>query len=261
MWSSLSVFALAVGSALAATYPITEEGVKCRSGPATNHDVVKVYAKGELVSIDCQVAGMDVFGTLLWDKTGDGCFVTDYYVKTGVAGYVARKCAAENQYCKQLNRAGVALVKQWEGFVASPSPDPIGLPTVGYGHLCKEPACAEVKYPLPLTEATATRLLQSDLRIATACLGAVLNQSVHLNINQWAALSSWIFNVGCAAVGPSQLVKRLNNGEDPNVVAPEELPKWKLAGGQVLEGLVARRKAEIQLFLVPSAHQAHPQCK
>ncbi|KAJ2586965.1 hypothetical protein H4R99_008302, partial [Coemansia sp. RSA 1722] len=33
-----------------------------------------------------------------------------------------------------LTQRTVDLIKRLEGFVAQPSPDPVGLPTVGYGH-------------------------------------------------------------------------------------------------------------------------------
>jgi hypothetical protein len=71
-----------------------------------------------------------------------------------------RACTGPN-----VNAATVALVKEFEGFVASPAPDPIGLPTVGYGHLCKTSGCGEVPYSFPLTEASATQLLADDLKV------------------------------------------------------------------------------------------------
>lgn len=71
-----------------------------------------------------------------------------------------RACVGPN-----VNAATVALIKEFEGFVASPEPDPIGLPTVGYGHLCQTDGCSEVPYSIPLTESTASQLLASDLKV------------------------------------------------------------------------------------------------
>jgi lysozyme len=157
-----------------------------------------------------------------------------------------------------VNAATISLIKEFEGFVASPEPDPIGLPTVGYGHLCQTTGCAEVPYPFPLTTTTASALLASDLRTYQNCIARDIADSVRLNANQYGALVSWAFNVGCGNSGSSTLVSRLNNGENPNTVAEEELPKWNKAGGQVLPGLVRRRAAEVTLFKTASSVIAHP---
>jgi hypothetical protein len=73
-------------------YPITGDTVNCRSGPGTSYSVVKSYKKGADVSITCQASGTDIKGDSIWDKTADGCYVADYYVKTGSSSYVTKKC-------------------------------------------------------------------------------------------------------------------------------------------------------------------------
>lgn len=150
------------------------------------------------------------------------------------------------------------MVKNFEGFVPKVYNDPIGLPTVGYGHLCKQPKCAEVPFPIPLTEAHATNLLRSDMRSAEECVSSAIADSISLNENQYGALVSWAFNVGCGNVRSSGLIRRLNAGEDPNAVAREELPKWRKAGGKPSNGLILRRGKEVAFFQVPSSVVAHP---
>lgn len=83
---------------------------------------------------------------------------------------------------------------------------------------------------------------------------------VTLNDNQYGALVSWAFNVGCGNVASSTLLKRLNaGGEDPNVIAAEELPLWKYGnGGVVLPGLERRRADEVKLFRTASNVPALP---
>ncbi|KAH6911723.1 lysozyme [Coprinopsis sp. MPI-PUGE-AT-0042] len=170
------------------------------------------------------------------------------------------KCCLPGSSCAApaVNTATLDLIKLSEGFVARPAPDPIGLPTVGYGHLCKTSGCGEVPYSFPLTTTTATALLKSDLPTFQNCIARDIVNSVRLNANQYGALVSWAFNVGCGNTGSSTLIRRLNAGESPNTVAEQELPKWNKAGGVVLPGLVTRRNREIALFKTASSVVAHP---
>ncbi|KAG5644446.1 hypothetical protein DXG03_008541 [Asterophora parasitica] len=157
-----------------------------------------------------------------------------------------------------INSATVSLIKSFEGFVPRPAPDPIGLPTVGFGHLCKTKGCAEVPFRFPLSQSTAGSLLQSDVQPFVNCINAAVGKGVVLSDNQLGALVSWSFNVGCGAAKKSSLMKRLNNGEDPKTVAAQELPKFNRAGGKVLGGLTRRRAAEVKLFHTSSSIKAHP---
>jgi GH24 family phage-related lysozyme (muramidase) len=79
-----------------------------------------------------------------------------------------------------------------------------------------------------------------------------------VNLNQYGALVSWSFNMGCGAAQSSTLVKRLNNGENVNKVLSEELPKWVHGNGKVLPGLVRRRNAEIALAKKATDDKALP---
>ncbi|KAL0956662.1 hypothetical protein HGRIS_002794 [Hohenbuehelia grisea] len=155
-----------------------------------------------------------------------------------------------------INAATQSLIKQFEGFVPSPAPDPIGLPTVGYGHLCQTSSCSDAGFAFPMTEAQATTLMLRDSTTFTACLRSAIR--VALNANQFGALSSWAFNEGCANARSSTLVSRLNAGENPNTVAAQELPRWNLAGGVVQPGLVRRRAAEVSLFQTATTAAAIP---
>jgi lysozyme len=92
------------------------------------------------------------------------------------------------------------------------------------------------------------------------CVYDDIKLSVRLNDNQYGALVSWAFNVGCGNVESSTLLKRLNNGENPDQVVEEELPKWNHAGGKVEPGLTRRRAAEVQQFKTASGVIAHPAC-
>jgi GH24 family phage-related lysozyme (muramidase) len=175
---------------------------------------------------------------------------------------LANALAALAAPCAHLNPLGMDLIKEFEGFVAAPSPDPIGHPTVGYGHACAAPSCHDVPFAFPLSKRAASMLLKANMPAVTWCLGEALAPATAqpLNDNQWAALASWAFNEGCDAVSSSRLIARLNKGEDPEAVAADELPKWTTANGAELPGLRRRRAAELALFRTASARQAFPQC-
>jgi uncharacterized protein YraI len=84
--------AMAAVFSVANAYPITGDEVNCRTGPSTSDEVVTTYPKGEDVDISCQTFGDDVNGNNIWDKTQDGCYVADYYVKTGSDSMVGKEC-------------------------------------------------------------------------------------------------------------------------------------------------------------------------
>jgi uncharacterized protein YraI len=84
--------ALAAAFSMANAYAISGDGVNCRTGPSTNDAVVTSYPKGTDVKITCQTHGENIKGSTIWDKTSDGCYVTDYYVKTGSSSMVTGEC-------------------------------------------------------------------------------------------------------------------------------------------------------------------------
>lgn len=263
---AVTLTSLLLAAPVQAGYPVNADSLNCRKSPSTSAAIVKTYKRGANINIQCQTTGPKVETTNIWDKTQDGCYVSDYYVKTGFSGYIpgVPKCSGtppSGSACTDVNDKTIALIKEFEGFVPRPANDPIGLPTVGYGHLCQTKSCSEAG-PFPLTKATATALLKKDIRKFTKCIANMINDDVKLNDNQFGALVSWAFNVGCGNAQSSQLVKRLNRGESPNVVAAQELPKWNKAGNplKVLPGLTRRRAAEVALFKTASSKQAHPKC-
>ncbi len=96
MQLSLLALSLAAAVPMVSAYPVKADTLNCRSGPGTSYKVVKTYKKGTDLKITCQIAGPNVEGDSLWDKTSDGCYVADYYVKTGSSGYVTAHCDASS---------------------------------------------------------------------------------------------------------------------------------------------------------------------
>ena len=158
------------------------------------------------------------------------------------------------------NAATIDLIASFEGWRPDIYLDPTGNPTVGYGHLCRDRSCSDVPYPIPLSVANGRALLQSDVAVARRCITFDTSSNVVLNANQYGALVSWAFNVGCGNSGSSTLIRRLNAGENPNTVAAEELPKWTYSNGVQLPGLVRRRAAEVALHRTATSVGALPAC-
>ncbi|MFZ5585010.1 MAG: lysozyme [Thermodesulfobacteriota bacterium] len=141
---------------------------------------------------------------------------------------------------RPVTQAGVDLVKRSEGFSATPYTCPAGHPTIGYGHRIKP---GEV-FREPIGEAQAEELLRADLAQAAAAVERLVG--VPLDDGQFAALASFVFNLGAGNLAQSTLLKKLNAGDYAG--AAEEFGRWVKSGGQTLPGLVARRAAEAALF-------------
>lgn len=140
---------------------------------------------------------------------------------------------------RQINSEGIQLIKAFEGLYLDAYLDPVGIPTVGYGHT------NDVYMGMSITEAEADQLLQQDLeRFEAAVEDAV---EVEINENQFSALVSFSFNLGAGSLFRSTLLKLLNQGEFEK--AAQEFPRWNQAGYQPLLGLTRRRLAERALFL------------
>jgi len=153
-----------------------------------------------------------------------------------------RSGAEEFKPISVINDAGLALIKAFEGLRLESYICPAGFLTVGYG------STGEHVYPgQVITEKEAEELLRTDLwRFEDVVSCSV---TVPLTDNEYAALVSFSFNVGCGAFKDSTLLRRLNDGEPKGRVFAEELPRWDKANGEPLEGLARRRKAEVDLAL------------
>ena len=134
-----------------------------------------------------------------------------------------------------ISETGIKLIQSFEGCVLFGYKDPIGVPTIGWGHT------GGVVVGERITQARADELLKQDLKRFVA---AVNDLGLKFNQNQFDALCSFSYNCG-----PGNL-KSLVKGRSMNQIA-NALPLYCKAGGQTLNGLVKRRNAEKALFLKP----------
>jgi cell wall-associated NlpC family hydrolase len=59
-----------------------------RSATSLSAATVKTYAAGSVVTVTCQAIGENAYGSNIWDKTVEGLWVTDHYLKTGFDTFV-----------------------------------------------------------------------------------------------------------------------------------------------------------------------------
>lgn len=144
------------------------------------------------------------------------------------------------------------LVKTFEGCRLRAYQDVVGLWTIGWGHLLGKPnptgGLMGQFGGLTWPQEHADAVLALDLAPAAAAVCRLIKAP--LSPGQEAALRSFTFNLGAGALQASSLRAKLNRGEYED--AADELPKWCMAGGRQVAGLLRRRKAERALFLAAS---------
>jgi lysozyme len=138
-----------------------------------------------------------------------------------------------------ISQAGIDLIKRFESCRLTAYQDKGGVWTIGWGHtgsVNKNDTC---------TQDQADAWLLLDLRSAERCIQNCV--AGELAQNQFDALCSFIYNVGCAAFSKSTLLHMLNAGDDTG--AANEFKRWDHDNGKVLADLTMRREKEREVFL------------
>lgn len=145
----------------------------------------------------------------------------------------------------KTGKAGIELIKKFEGFMSKPYKCPAGIPTIGYGATFYPNGLKVTMSDKAITEVEGTALLASMLTkfeqyVDSYCID-IINQ------NQFDALVSFCYNLGPNNLKSSTLLKKVNlNPADVTIRA--EFMKWNKAGGRALKGLTLRRTAETDLY-------------
>lgn len=151
-----------------------------------------------------------------------------------------------------VGAAGLSMVKEHEGLRTRAYLDPVGIPTICYGH-----TGPEVKLGMVWSKERCEAVLLEDLRKHDAAMHRCVK--VPLTQGQHDATLSIFFNVGSPKMCKSTLVRKLNAGDYRG--AAIEFPKWKngTVNGKLtaLPGLVKRRAHEQALFLSPTPKAVH----
>ena len=151
-----------------------------------------------------------------------------------------------------INANCISLIKGFEGLVlhayhgAADRPDVF---TIGYGTIKYPPYYLNGKMVAladpPITEAQAENFLYYEVSQKSAAIDLLLRDD--LNPNQYGALVSFAYNLGDGALKQSTLRKKVNlNPSDPTI--RDEFMRWVHSNGEVVPGLIRRRKAEADLY-------------
>lgn len=146
----------------------------------------------------------------------------------------------------QVSRAGIELIKRFEGYRRRAAKLADGRWTIGYGHTRSAREGAEVG------EADAEALLLYDLRAVEAAVNRLV--FTPLVQNQYDALVAFAFSVGIDGFRRSNVLRRVNEGR--LLEAATAIESWRRAEFEgeplVIDALVRRRSAEKTLFLTPT---------
>jgi lysozyme len=156
---------------------------------------------------------------------------------------------------RTIPQEAVDLIKRFEGLKLKAYICAAGFITVGWGHVLSGVHAAKLKVSNPerykqlmstkVTIEEAEVLLRQDLRLSALAVLKLTN--VELTNGQYAALISFVFNLGAGKYQRSTLRMKLNRKEYED--AAEEFPKWVYGDGKVQPGLKTRRASEQMLFL------------
>lgn len=149
----------------------------------------------------------------------------------------------------------INLLSALEGSSNAVYADPIGLYTIGVGHLITTPDKKLLKVAgsddvnwlrsNPLANSQVRALLELDLEEFQKFIRGFGWELVQ---HEEDALVSLVFNIGTGNFSKSTMKSLLDRGASKNSIA-KQFAKWRLAGGRIMGGLQMRRAVEATVFL------------
>ncbi len=140
----------------------------------------------------------------------------------------------------QASQTAINLIKKFEGIELNTYICPAGYPTIGYGHRIR----SDEKISNSITEEYAEKLLYGDLEKVENCINSKVN--TELNQNQFDALVSFVYNLGCGTFSRSSVLKYINSEKHEKV--PNAIRLYNKSNGTILNGLTKRREEEALLY-------------
>ena len=152
-----------------------------------------------------------------------------------------------------VNKATLDLIKRFEGCKLTAYQCSAGVWTIGVGTTAAAGLGIEPAKGMTITQDRAEDLLRQGVEKFAATVDALITAKV--NANQFGACVSLAYNIGPTAFAKSTVLRELNAGNYDKAAAAFRM--WNKAGGEVIQGLVNRREAEIKLFLTSPTADMH----
>lgn len=161
-------------------------------------------------------------------------------------------CGTKSASKYNFGSNGVDLLTAFEGFDSHCYLDSVGVWTIGYGHACQDASDELPQYGVTchsgacsgsLTRDEAKEVLNADLIDFQSCVSKAVK--VDITQNQFDALVSFAYNIGCYGFQTSTLLSMLNAGTLTDKEAQYQFTRWHSG---CISGLERRRFTESQLF-------------
>lgn len=140
-----------------------------------------------------------------------------------------------------INNAGIALIKKFEGLRLKAYTCPAGKVTIGFGH-----TGPDVYLGQEINEREAEQLLKGDLLEFEHGVNDYLD-GVPASFNEFSAMVSLAYNIGLGNFRKSSVLRFHKEGK--KTLAANAFLLWVKAGGKPLTGLIKRRNAERSLYV------------
>lgn len=152
-----------------------------------------------------------------------------------------------------ISENGIKFLIKFEGFENKIHYDVCGFSTIGIGHVLTKSEHSSgkilinndfIQYRNGLSKQHIMDLLKQDLVI----FEEVIREDVkfYLTQNMFDALVSFSFSIGVTAFKNSTVLKLLNEGDYHEVL--KQLRRWIYSNGKIVNRLISKRKAEIDLL-------------
>lgn len=148
---------------------------------------------------------------------------------------------------RQINANGIHLIKSFEGLFLHSYQDSVGVWTLGFGRTSVDGM--QIHAGMTCTKEEAETWLLEDVE-NDAGMWVRKWVKVPLDDNEYAALCSFTYNLGCGTLAHSMLLHSLNGWLfGPKTIIANLFLPYDMAGHKELAGLKRRREAERFLFL------------